>query len=118
MTGRPWYNTFICKKHGTVIEEFIRNERTERYNIMCSIDAHKKQQPSYIYYGSRGGGNALPLSSTTEALVSLSATIDFIDFWLKLLEQNYLQRSNMYYQTMECMYQKIPVELPKPLILK
>ena len=43
ITGGPWYNTFICKKlHGNVFEGFIRNERTDRYNIMRSIDAHGK----------------------------------------------------------------------------
>ena len=42
MTGGPWYNTSISKKlHGNVFEEFIRNARTDRYNIMCSIDAHE-----------------------------------------------------------------------------
>ena len=41
MTGGPWYNTYICKKfHGNVFEGFIRNARTDRYNIMCAIDAH------------------------------------------------------------------------------
>ena len=43
MTGGPCYNTYICKKlHGKVFEVFIRNARTYRYNIMCSIDAHEK----------------------------------------------------------------------------
>ena len=43
MTGGPWYNTSICKKlHVNVFEGFIRNTRTEIYNIMCSIDAHEK----------------------------------------------------------------------------
>ena len=43
MTGGTWYNTYICKKlHGNVFEGFIRNARTNRYNIMCSIDAHEK----------------------------------------------------------------------------
>ena len=47
MTGGTWYNTSICKKlHGTVFEEYIRNARNDRYNLMCSIDAHVKQQPS------------------------------------------------------------------------
>ena len=46
ITCGTWYNTYICKKiHRAVVEEFIRNARTDRYNIMCSIDAHKKQQP-------------------------------------------------------------------------
>ena len=41
MTGGPYYNTYICKKlHGKVFEGSIRNTRTYRYNIICSIDAH------------------------------------------------------------------------------
>ena len=36
-----WYNTSICKKlHGKLFEGFIINARTDRYNIMCSIDAY------------------------------------------------------------------------------
>ena len=47
MTSGTWYNTSICKRlHGKVFEELIRNEKTDRYNIMCSIDAHKKENPS------------------------------------------------------------------------
>ena len=43
MTGGPWYNISIYKKlHGNLFEEFIRNTRTYRYNIMYYIDAHKK----------------------------------------------------------------------------
>ena len=57
---------------------------------MCSIDAHEKQYTSSIDYGSSGGGNVLPSNSKTEALVSLSATIYFIDFWLLGLEHNWL----------------------------
>ena len=44
MTGGPWYNTSICKKlHGKLFEGFIINAITDRYNIMCSIDAHEKE---------------------------------------------------------------------------
>ena len=44
LTGGPWYNTSICKKlHPNVFEGFIINARTEIYNIMCSIDAYKKE---------------------------------------------------------------------------
>ena len=43
ITGGPWYNTYICKKlHGKVFEGFIRNTRTDRYNIMCYIDADEQ----------------------------------------------------------------------------
>ena len=42
MTSGPWYNTYICEKvHENVFEKFIRNARTDRYNIMCYIDSHE-----------------------------------------------------------------------------
>ena len=44
MTGGPCYNTYVCKKlDGRVFEGFIKNARNDKYNIMCSIDAHKKE---------------------------------------------------------------------------
>ena len=44
MTGGTWYNTSICKKlHATLFEAFIINVRTDRYNIMCSIDAYERE---------------------------------------------------------------------------
>ena len=40
LTGGPWYNTSICGKlHRKCFEGFIINVRTDRYHIMCSIDA-------------------------------------------------------------------------------
>ena len=46
----PWYNTTICYKlHVTVLEDFIRNTRTYRYNLMCSITAHDRQQHTYVH---------------------------------------------------------------------
>ena len=61
ITGGPLCNTSICKKiHVTVFEEFIRNARTNKYNIMCSIDLREKQSPSYIDDVSSSGVNALP----------------------------------------------------------
>ena len=50
----------------------------------------------------------------TEELVLLRATIRFIDCWLQGLEQNLLLRSNMYFETIKKLFQKIPVELLKP----
>ena len=45
ITGGPWYNTYIYKKiYGTVFEKFIRNARTDRYNLMCYIDAQEKHK--------------------------------------------------------------------------
>ena len=82
---------------------------------MWSIDAYEKYQPSSFDDYISGGGNALPSNLTTEALVLLSATMDFIDCWIKCLEKNSLEFSNMYFKTMECMFHKIAVELPKSL---
>ena len=61
MTGGPWYNTSICKKlHGKVSEGFIRNARTDRYNIMCSIDAHEKEHSWSCDDDSICGGCPIP----------------------------------------------------------
>ena len=114
MTGGPCYNTSICKKlHGKLFEGFIRNARTDIYNIMCSIDAHEKEHPSSCDDGIIGGGCPLPSNSTTEALVLLGATIDFISCWLKSLERTVLELCNMYVLNKKKMFQKISVELNK-----
>ena len=51
---------FVKKLHRTAFEEFIRNERTGRYNLMCSIDTHKKDNPPHFDDFSSGGGYVLP----------------------------------------------------------
>ena len=81
---------------------------------MCYIDANEKENPSEYDDGSSGGGFILPLNSTTEAIVSLSAKIYFIGCWLQGLEHTFLEICNMYYETMTKLFQKIPVELTKP----
>ena len=70
MKGGPWYNTSICKKlHGKLFEVFIINAITDRYNIMCFIDAYERENQSSICDdGRRGGGCPLPKNSTTAAL--------------------------------------------------
>ena len=69
-TGGPWYNTSICAKlHGKLFDGFIINARSDRYNIMCSIDAYEREhQSSSCDYGSSGEGCPLPITSTTKAL--------------------------------------------------
>ena len=56
---------------------------------MCSIDAHKKQQPSYVDDGISGGGKTIPLNYTSEALVSLGAAFDYIDLWIICFDKSY-----------------------------
>ena len=98
MTYGPCYNTYICKKlHGKVFEAFIINAITDRYNIMCYIGAYERELQTYICDdGISGGGCPLSTNSTTEALESLGATIDFIGCWIKALEPNFLERCHLY----------------------
>ena len=57
----PWYNTSICTKlHRTAFEKYIKNARTDRYNLVCFIDSHEKQHPAYVDDGNIGGGKAIP----------------------------------------------------------
>ena len=67
------------------------------------------QSPSDDVSG--GWGCPLPKNSITEALYILGATIDFIDCWLKSLEQNSIERCDLYSHNMDILFQKIPVKL-------
>ena len=118
MTGGPWYNTSICNKlYGKLFEAFIINARTDRYNIMCYIDAYEiENQSSRCDDGISGGSCLLPTNSTTEALESLVANIYFIGCWLKALEHIFLERFHLYTHFTKELFQKIPVDLPnKPI---
>ena len=75
----PWYNTNMCSKfNGTVLEYFIRNSITDRYNIICSITAHVRQQPIHVDDASSAGGIAIHNNATTAELKSIGETLDFI----------------------------------------
>ena len=42
-----WYNTMECPLlHGLVFEEFVTTDKHDKYNLMCSIEAHKKAEIS------------------------------------------------------------------------
>ena len=44
----PWYNTSICSKlRGSRFGDFITQERTDRYNLMCYLVSHDKLQLDY-----------------------------------------------------------------------
>ena len=83
------YNPAICYKfHGTVFDDFIRNDRTYRWSIMWSISAHDKLKPTYIDDASSVCGRSIPKNATIAALSSLGATLNYIDCWLKLFHRN------------------------------
>ena len=98
----PCYNTTICSKlHGKVFENFIKNARTGRYNIMCSMIALDKQQPTHVENESSGVGLPAPKNSTKEALEALGATLNYIDFWLKMFHQNDEEIYMMYHEAIK-----------------
>ena len=70
-----------------MFKKYIRNEITYIYNLICSIGAHKKQQPSYVYDSSRGGGKEMSPNYTTYAMDSLGVAFDFIDCWIRCFEK-------------------------------
>ena len=72
-----------------MFDNFIINDITYRCNIMCSITAYDKIQPTYVDDASSGGGRAIPKNATTAASESLGATLNFIDCWLKHCHHNY-----------------------------
>ena len=74
-----------------LFEAFIINERSDNYNIICSIDAYERENQSSSFYDlSSGRGCPLTITSTTEALELLGTTIDFIGCWIKSIEHNFL----------------------------
>ena len=55
---------------------------------------------------------------TTESLEALGDTLNFIDIWLKLLEDNYEIIYGMYNKVMKEMFKQIPLTMIKELSLK
>ena len=98
----PWYNIDIFwRLHGSLFEDIIIHARTDRYNLMCSLVAHDKKLPAYEINESSIIGRLIPKNVTTEALEALGATLNFIDIWLKLLEDNYDYRRVSYITSMK-----------------
>ena len=60
---------------------------------MCSLVAHDRLEPDYKDNESSIGDRAIPNDATIKALFSLGAIFNFIDIWLKLLRENYCDRS-------------------------
>ena len=43
----PWYNTSICSQlHGLLFEDYFTTSKRDKYDIMCSIEAHGKTEIS------------------------------------------------------------------------
>ena len=85
---------------------------------MCSLVAHYKQQPAYEYEESILGYMLVPKNATTEASEALGDAINFIDIWLKLLENNYEIISGIYNKSMKDTFKKITLTMIKALSTK
>ena len=110
----PWYNIDICSRlHGIIFEYFVTHARTDRYNLTCSLVAHDKKLPAYEDYEIIIGYRLIPKHVITEALVSLVATLIFIDIWIKLLEDNYDARRVAYITATKEMFKQIPLTMIK-----
>ena len=82
LTGGPWYNISICKKlHGKFFEGFIINERTDRYNIMCFIDAYEIEHQSSSC-GDDSSGEGCPLPKNSNNVSIRIARFNHIFYWL------------------------------------
>ena len=78
-----------------MFEYFISHAITDRYHLMCSIVSHDKKS-SYEDEEISIGDMPIHKNSTTEALEALGATLNFIDIWLQLLDQNFDVRHEGY----------------------
>ena len=112
----PWHNKNMCsKQYGTICEGFIKQARTDRYNIMCSLVAHDRLQDNEQDYESSLGDRVIPKDATVNALNSLGATFNFIDIWLHNFRHNYFEQSVSYTAAVVEMFKTIPQNVGKPL---
>ena len=85
---------------------------------MCSLVAHDNIKPDYEDDEISIGDRPLPKHATTETLESLGATLNFIDLWLKLLEENYDARCVTNSTDMKNMFKQIPLTMIESLTPK
>ena len=98
-----------------MFEYFIGNDRADINNIMCSITAHDRQQPTFFDDAINDGGRSIPKNATTASLKSLGETLNFIDCWLKQFQHNYQERLEIYHEAMIDLFKQIPTMKSKPL---
>ena len=104
----PWHNKNKCSKlYGTTFEGFIKQVRTDRYNIICSLVAHDRLQDNYQDDEISLGDRLIPKDATVKALKSLGATFNFVDIWLHNFRQNYFERKESYETAMVEMFKTI-----------
>ena len=66
-----------------LLEDYATTDMCDGYNLMCSIEDHKRYHNSINDETSSCGGIPLPYHLTKEALEPFGLTINFIDIWIK-----------------------------------
>ena len=84
--------------------------------ISCVLLLHMIKKPAYEYYKISIGDRLIPKHVTTESLEALGSTLNLIDIWLKLLDENYEARSVAYRTDTKNMFKQITTTTKKPLI--
>ena len=75
----PWYNTKVCPGlHDSLFEDYVTTDRRDRYNLMCSIEAHERDHKTINDDASSGGGMPLPSKSKKDVLLSFGLPLTFI----------------------------------------
>ena len=90
-----------------MFEDFITQERTDRYNLMCSLVSRDRLQSDYEDDESSIGDKAIPNDATIKKLEALGDTFNFIDILLKLLSENYCTQTESYINAMKEMFMQI-----------
>ena len=85
---------------------------------MCSLVSHDKKIPAYEYDEISIGDRLMPKHVTTETLEASGATLNFIEIWLKLSEENYDARRVAYITDTKDMFKQIPLTVIKALTTK
>ena len=83
--------------------------------ISCVLQLYMIEKPAHEDYEISIGDRLIPKYMTTEALEELGATFNFIEIWLKLLEEKYDARRVSYSTAIKDMFKQIPTTTTKPL---
>ena len=73
------------------------------------------EQKSVNDEASSGGYIPLPSNSTEGAIISFGLTLNFIKSWLKSFKIYYYIWTEIFYEEMLELFQKIPITLPRPV---
>ena len=75
---------------------------------MCAINERENMHTTEPYYASVDGGILLPNNSTTDVLVSLGLTLNFVYHWIQCFESNYTSIIAFYKEKLESCSIQIP----------